>query len=49
MKTVKDHIVKEGDYYILYSKKTGKRLGKFRTREEAVKREGQIEWFKTHS
>jgi len=40
------HIVKEGDKYILYSKKTHKRLGEFSTLEEAKKRERQIEYFK---
>jgi len=39
-------IRKEGSRYVLRSKKTGKNLGKFRTRKEAEKRERQVQFFK---
>ena len=39
-------IVKEKSYYILYSKDKKKRLGKFKTKKEALKRERQIQFFK---
>ncbi|HLC77401.1 MAG TPA: hypothetical protein VJH04_04325 [archaeon] len=39
-------IVKEKSYYILYSKDRKKKLGKFRSRKAALKRERQIQFFK---
>lgn len=39
-------IVKEGNYYILYSKNGKKKLGKFKTKKEAIKREKQILYYK---
>lgn len=39
-------IKKEGYKWILYSKDKKKKLGTFRTKKEAVKREGQIQFFK---
>lgn len=39
-------IKKEGNKYCLYSKDGTKKLGEFATREEAVKREMQIQYFK---
>lgn len=39
-------IKKIADSYILYSKTSGRRLGKFKTRTEAEKRERQIQFFK---
>ncbi len=41
-----EHIVKQGSQYILKSKKTGKNLGVSDTKAGAVKREGQVEYFK---
>jgi hypothetical protein len=32
----------------LFSKKTGKNLGTFKTKKAAKKRERQINWFKSH-
>lgn len=32
--------------YVLYSRTTGKRLGTFRTKKGALKREQQIQYFK---
>lgn len=40
-------IQKEGNKYTLRSRKTGKKLGSG-TKKEMVKRERQIEWFKSH-
>lgn len=40
-------IRKTGDDYTIYSKK-GKRLGKYGSKEAALKRLKQIEWFKKH-
>tara|TARA_Y100000310_G_scaffold328248_1_gene396080 strand:+ start:266 stop:400 length:135 start_codon:yes stop_codon:yes gene_type:complete len=40
-------IKKEGYKWVLYSKKR-KKLGSFRTKKEAVKRERQIQFFKHH-
>lgn len=37
---------KEKSSWIFYSKKTHKKLGKFKTKEEALKREKQIQFFK---
>jgi len=39
-------IRKVGDKYVLFSKDGKKRLGEFKTREEAVKREQVIQYFK---
>ncbi len=39
-------IRKEGSQYVLRSKKTKKVLGKFRSKQAALKREKQIEYFK---
>lgn len=39
-------IVKKGSLWILYSKDGMKVLGKFKTKEEAKKREKQINYFK---
>lgn len=40
-------IVKLDGWYVLFSKsKPRKRLGKFRTKREALKRERQIQYFK---
>jgi hypothetical protein len=39
-------IKREGSMYVLYSKDGKKVLGKFKTKEEAVKREKQINYFK---
>lgn len=41
-------IRKAGDEYTILSKK-GKQLGKFKSKEAAVKRLQQIEWFKRHT
>jgi len=40
-------IVKSGEDYKILSKK-GKQLGKYHSREAALKRLRQIEWFKRH-
>lgn len=40
-------IRKVGDEYTILSKK-GKRLGEYKSKEAAVKRLKQIEWFKRH-
>jgi len=37
---------KEGSYWILYSKKTHRVLGKFKSIKAALKRERQIQYFK---
>lgn len=39
-------IKKVADNYILYSKTSGRRLGKFKSMTEAEKRERQINFFK---
>lgn len=39
-------IVKKGDRYCLYSQDGSKKLGEFKTKEEAIKREKQINYFK---
>jgi hypothetical protein len=44
--SLSEHITQENGKWVLRSKKTGKHLGTFDTREQAVKREGQIEYFK---
>ena len=44
---LKETIVKQGNEYAIMSKK-GKRLGKYGSREAALKRLKQIEWFKRH-
>ena len=38
-------IVKRGNQWILYTKDGSKRLGTFRTKEAALKREKQIKFF----
>lgn len=40
-------IRKSGDEYTILSKK-GKKLGKYKSKEAALKRLRQIEWFKRH-
>jgi len=40
-------ISKKGSAYVLKSHTTGKTLGKFKTKAEAVKREKQIQYFKS--
>jgi hypothetical protein len=40
-------IRKSGDEYTIFSKK-GKKLGKYKSKEAAMKRLRQIEWFKRH-
>jgi hypothetical protein len=40
-------IVKSGEEYKILSKK-GKKLGKYKSKEAAMKRLRQIEWFKRH-
>jgi len=40
-------IRKSGDEYTILSKK-GKKLGKYKSKEAAMKRLRQIEWFKRH-
>jgi hypothetical protein len=37
---------KEKGKWVLYSRKTHRRLGIFKTKKEALRREGQIQWFK---
>ena len=37
---------KEKGKWVLYSRKTHRRLGTFKTKKEALRREGQIQWFK---
>lgn len=44
---LKEYIVKKGNEYAIISKK-GKQLGKYSSREQAVKRLRQIEYFKKH-
>ena len=44
---LKETIVKQGNDYAILSKK-GKSLGKYGSREAALKRLRQIEWFKRH-
>lgn len=46
-KNIDEHIVKTEDGYRLVSKKTGKNLGDFKTKEEAEKREKQVQYFKS--
>jgi len=46
MLTFKEHIVKVKDQFRLVSKKTGKNLGTYPTREGAEKRERQVQYFK---
>lgn len=36
----------EGRKWVLYSKSTGRRLGIFSSKEKAIKRERQIQFFK---
>ena len=43
---VAEHIVKVGSKFRLVSKKSGKNLGTFDTKEEAKKRERQVQYFK---
>jgi hypothetical protein len=45
-KPVKEHIEKVGSKYRLVSKKSGKNLGTYDTKEEAKKRERQVQYFK---
>ena len=42
----KEHIVRVGDKYRLVSKKTGKNLGTYDSKEGAEKRERQVQYFK---
>jgi len=44
---LKETIVKQGNDYAILSHK-GKSLGKYGSREAALKRLKQIEWFKRH-
>ena len=37
---------KEGSYWVLYSKKTHRVLGRIRTKKAAIKRERAIQFFK---
>jgi hypothetical protein len=50
MKTLKqfvaEHIVKVGSQYRLVSKKSGKNLGTYPSKEGALKREREVEYFK---
>lgn len=46
-KDLNEYIVKKGSEYAIISKK-GKQLGKYPSREQAVKRLRQIEYFKRH-
>lgn len=39
-------IRKVGGKYILYSRRTHKKLGEFKTKQDALERERQIEYFK---
>ena len=39
-------IKKQGYKYILYNKTSKKKLGEFRTKKAAIKRERQIQFFK---
>jgi hypothetical protein len=39
-------VKKKGSYYYLYSKTTGRLLGKYRTKAQVLKRERQIHYFK---
>lgn len=41
-----EHIRKEGDKFVLYSKDGKKRLGEYPSREAALNREQQVEYFK---
>jgi len=41
-----EHIVRVGDKYRLVSKSTGRNLGTYDTKEGAVKRERQVQFFK---
>lgn len=41
-----EHIKKEGSKYVLYSHDYSKKLGEYNTKEEALKRLHQIEYFK---
>lgn len=43
---VTEEIKKEGSKYVIYSKDGSKKLGEFNTKADAVKRLGQIEYFK---
>lgn len=43
---IEDYIKKEGNTWVLYSKYTGKPLGTFKTKKEALKRGKQIVMFK---
>jgi hypothetical protein len=46
-KILSETIRKTGDEYTIYSEK-GKKLGKYDSKNAAVKRLKQIEWFKRH-
>ena len=46
---VNEHIVKIHGGYELKSKKTGKNLGKAKTKGEIEKREDEVQWFKAHN
>ena len=46
-KFLSETIRKTGDDYTIYSEK-GKKLGKYKSKEAALKRLRQIEWFKRH-
>jgi hypothetical protein len=37
-----------GTQWVLYSKDGSKVLGKYRTKQQAKRRERQVNWFKTH-
>ena len=41
-------IRKQGKNFNIYSEKTGRRLGSYRTKAAALKRLRQIEYFKRH-
>ncbi len=45
---IKETISKEGDLFVVRSK-TGKNLGKSRTRKGAIERLREVEWFKQHN
>lgn len=44
--SIEEHIRKEDGKFVLRSKKSGKHLGTFASKKAALKREGQIEFFK---
>lgn len=43
-----EHIVKVGNKYRLVSKSTGRNLGTYDSKEGAMKRERQVQYFKHH-